>query len=135
MSSELVAALVGASAVLGGILVQSYVTRASSLSDKRRELLIAAYEDFLIGLTLLSSVNEADHPSGMQRLLAGKQKIAAYAPVGVLRAVAILEGTSLKADNPDAQAAIVGVVVEMRRSVGVVHEGIDREVKALLFGK
>ena len=67
-------------------------------------------------------------------MVTGKQKISAYAPSDVVRALAALESTTLKLSDSSTQAAMVHLVKTMRQSVGVGSRGdLDMAISAILF--
>lgn len=134
---ELLIAVLGAGLALAGALVQAFVARLHTRADRRRELLIEAYSDYLSGLAQRVAILEAHSPrteAATALLITGKQKITAYAPAPVVRALAAFEGTSLKLSEEDAQTAMISLVAEMRRSVGVEAHDMEVAIRAVLFG-
>lgn len=137
MMRELLIAVLGAGLALAGALVQAFVARLHTQADRRRELLIEAYSDYLSGLAQRVAILEAHSPrteAATALLITGKQKITAYAPAPVVRALAAFEQTSQRLSQEDAQAAMIALVSEMRRSVGVESEDMDAAIRAVLFG-
>jgi len=134
---EFFIAVVAAGLTLTGALVQAFVARMHTRADRRRELLIEAYSDYLSGLAQRVAILEDHSPrteTATALLITGKQKITAYAPAPVVRALAAFEKTSLKLSNEDAQAAMIALVGEMRHSVGVDSKDMDAAIRAVLFG-
>jgi hypothetical protein len=134
---DLIIAVFAAGLALTGALVQAFVTRFHSQADRKRELLIEAYSDYLSGVAQRVAILEAHSPrteAAMALLVTGKQKITAYAPAPVVRALAAFEKTSLQLSQEDAQSAMIALVSQMRRSVGVESKDMDAAIGAVLFG-
>ena len=70
----------------------------------------------------------------MARIIAGKQKITAFAPSSVIVALAAFEKTSKRLSQHDAQSAMIELVRAMRESVGVDAVTSDEAIHAVLFG-
>jgi hypothetical protein len=134
---EVVIALLAAGLALAGALVQAFVARTYSRADRRRELLIEAYSDYLSGLAQRVAILEAHSPrteAATALLITGKQKITAYAPSQVVLALAGFEQTSQRLSQGDAQQAMIVLVQAMRSSVGVESDGLESAIHAVLFG-
>ena len=136
MSETIVTLIAGAGLALAGALVQAFVDRTYSRADRRRELLIEAYSDYLSGVAQRVVILEADShrtEAATALLITGKQKIAAYAPAPVVLALANFEQTSVHLSQPDVQQAMIALVQSMRASVGVEAVGLESAIQAVLF--
>ncbi len=128
---------VGAGLALAGPLAQMFVSRDHSRADRRRELLIEAYGDYLSGVAQRVAILESHSPrteAAMAAIITGKQKITAYAPSSVVLALAAFEKTSKVLSQSDAQSAMLSLVRAMRESVGVDSAGLDEAIHTALFG-
>ena len=137
MTETIVTLIAGAGLALAGVLVQAFVARTYSRADRRRELLIEAYSDYLSGLAQRVSILEAHSQrteAATALLITGKQKITAYAPSPVVISLAAFEKTSQKLSQDDAQGAMISLVQAMRDSVGVESTGLEPAIHAVLFG-
>ena len=111
--------------------------RGFTRKDRRRELLIEAYSDYLSGLAQRVAILEAHSQrteAATALLITGKQKITAYAPAPVVRALATFEKTSLQLSQDDAQSAMITLVSEMRRSVGVESKEMEPAIRTVVLG-
>ncbi|HWA22165.1 MAG TPA: hypothetical protein VG735_07215 [Caulobacterales bacterium] len=133
---QVVIALLAAGLALAGALAQAFIARMHSQEDRRKELLIEAYTDYLKGLAEWATRDQRSkaEAAGKASILTGKQKIAAYAPSQVVRKLAALERTSLNMSQPDAQSAMVALVSSMRQSVGVRWRGLEADIRLILMG-
>lgn len=136
MVETLVTLLAGAGLALAGALVQAFVARTYSRADRRGELLIEAYSDYLSGIAQRMAILEDHSPrteAATALLITGKQKIVAYAPATVVLALAAFERTSKLLSQQDAQRAMIVLVQAMRSSVGVESEGLETDIRTALF--
>ncbi|MEO1243245.1 MAG: hypothetical protein AAFX54_15145 [Pseudomonadota bacterium] len=126
----------GAFLAMGGALVQAIVGRMHSQSDRRRELLIDSYSDYLNGLAKRASILH-DHSErteeAMALMVSGKQKISAYAPEQVVIALANIEKTPMLLSNEETQQAMVGLVKAMRESIRAGSGDLDKAIHEVLF--
>ena len=126
----------GAFRALLGSLAQAFLARLYSQSERRRELLIDAYSDYLNGLAKRASIL-TDHSERTEEasalMVSGKQKISAYAPPPVVHALAKLETTPMMLSNPKTQRAMVELVKAMRSSIGARISNLDDDIQAVLF--
>ncbi|MBI1391691.1 MAG: hypothetical protein GC152_03010 [Alphaproteobacteria bacterium] len=102
-----------ASLALAGSIAQAALSRAYSNSDRRRELLIDAYSDYLTGLAKRASIlthHSERTEEATALMVSGKQKISAYAPPHLVTALASLEKTSMMLSDPETQSAMVDLV-------------------------
>jgi hypothetical protein len=137
MDETLVTLVVGAGLALAGALAQAFVARSYSRADRRRELLIEAYSDYLSGIAQRVAILEDHSPrteAATALIITGKQKITAYAPASVVLALAAFEKTSQRLSQPDAQTAMIALVQAMRSSVGVESAGLEPAIHGVLFG-
>ena len=128
--------LVGALAAIAGSLVTAFVGWLQNKSDRRRELLIDAYREYLTGLAERASLLHAHSErteAATAKMVAGKQMIAAYAPSAVVKALAGLESSPMLLSDPETQTAMVALVSAMRRSTGNGATGLENEIRAILF--
>jgi hypothetical protein len=66
-------------------------------------------------------------------MVSGKQKISAYAPAHVVRALGALEKTPMSLSDSSTQSAMVGLVLAMRKSIGMKSKALDDDIRAILF--
>lgn len=126
----------GAALALSGALVQAFVGRRYSQSDRRRELLIDAYSDYLDGLSKRASILHAHSERTEEAtalMVSGKQKISAYAPASVVIALASLEKTPMKLSDRSTQKAMVELVKAMRKSAQSGVGDLDQAIHTILF--
>lgn len=130
---QLALTVVGAVCALLGGVIQYYIDRANQLSDRRRELLIEAYGDFLTGVSLvaLAATTSSD---GKALIVRGKQKICAYAPSSVVSALGEFSAGSQRLSDEEAQISMLKLVSAMRRSVGEDARGLEGAIASTLFG-
>jgi hypothetical protein len=130
------AAFISAGTALLVVVFQSVFKKLSDSGDKKKQLLIEAYTDYLRGLSEWATRDGRSENMGPGKalILTGKQKITAYAPSQVVRKLAALERTSRDMTKPDAQGAMVDLVLSMRRSVGVSWRGLDADIHVVLVG-
>ncbi|MEM6746368.1 MAG: hypothetical protein AAF608_03010 [Pseudomonadota bacterium] len=134
--NDLVLLCAGALLTLAGAVVQVFITRAHSVSDRQRELLIDAYNEYLTGIAKRASILH-EHSQRTEEatslMFAGRQKISAYAPMSVVACLAKLESTNMSLSDQVTQTAMVELVAAMRQSVGVNSQGADSSIASALF--
>ncbi|GAB4519307.1 MAG: hypothetical protein Tsb0010_03600 [Parvularculaceae bacterium] len=126
----------GAILALMGSLVQAIVGRTYSQSERRRELLIDAYSDYLTGLAKRASIlthHSERTEEATALMVSGKQKISTYAPAPVVTALANLEKTPMLLSNEITQKAMVELVKAMRKSIRAGSGELDDSIHAILF--
>lgn len=134
--SQVLLLVVGAALALLGTLVQSAITWNQSRVNRNSDLLIEAYSEYLTGLAQRASILH-DHSERTEQatalMVAGKQKVSAFAPANVVRALAALEASPMLLSNKETQEGMVGLVQAMRESIGVGKESLKSEIKVILF--
>ncbi len=131
--NEALLALVSAISVLAGALLQTVLARFHARSTRRNDLLIEAYGDFLNSFAKMVA-GTPNSNDAISLMIFAKQKISAYAPENVLRALEVFLKTSQRFDNPDARIALIRVVREIRVSVGLKSVDLESAIGTLLFG-
>jgi len=126
----------GAFLALAGALIQALVGRHHSQSDRHRELLIDAYNDYLTGLAKRASIfhehsNRTEAATAL--MVTGKQKISAYAPAVVVISLANLEKTPMSLSSKATQTAMVELVKSMRQSLNAETGELDLAIHTILF--
>jgi len=66
-------------------------------------------------------------------MISGKQKIAAYAPAPVVKALASLEITHIELSNQQTQTAMLEFIKSTRKSVSVGSNRLDVPIHQILF--
>ena len=130
------AAATGAFFALLGTIVQAVITGIQSNSNRRRELLIDAYGDYLNGLAKRASILHSHSERTEEAtalMISGKQKISAFAPSGVVSSLAKLEETPMILSDPQTQKAMVDLVRSMRVSVGAGSRNLEGPIQSILF--
>jgi hypothetical protein len=134
--SQLFLLVVGAGLALLGTLVQSIISWNQSRVDRNRNLLIEAYSEYLTGLAQRASILH-DHSERTEQatalMVAGKQKVSAFAPPNVVKVLAALETSPMLLSHKDTQDGMVGLVQATRESIGVGKQPLNNEIMAILF--
>ncbi|MEM6626578.1 MAG: hypothetical protein AAF719_07735 [Pseudomonadota bacterium] len=126
----------GALLALLGSVVQALIQRAHSRSERRTELLIDAYSDYLVGIARRASILSAHSERTEEAtalMVAGKQKVSAYAPPAVVIALAALEETPMHLSDERTQSAMVELVKAMRVSIRSGSSELDHAIHSVLF--
>ncbi|AXE63067.1 hypothetical protein HPO_02437 [Hyphomonas polymorpha PS728] len=134
--SQALLLVLGAILALLGTMVQSIISWGQSRVDKRRDLLIEAYSEYLTGLAQRASILHPHSERTEQAtalMVAGKQKISGFAPANVVKALAALEASPMLLSHSDTQEGMVGLVQAMRVSVGVGKQQLNKEIRDILF--
>lgn len=114
---EWIAASAGIVGALGAVLVQGILAHFGGETDRKRELLLQAYQALIESMASLS----VEHPgAGATRdLIAAKQRILQFAPTEVVHALAEFCRTSQVMANVDAVEAFANLLRAMRASLGM----------------
>ena len=129
-------AVFGAGLALAGSLVQSVIASLQGRSERRIELLIDAYSDYLNGIAKRASILEAHSERTEQAtalMVSGKQKMSAYALSNVVSALARLERTPMTLSSAETQKAMVQLIITMRQSIGVKSSELEDDIRVVLF--
>ena len=136
MEKDIILLLIGAFLALGGALAQSLIGWTQAQSDRRRELLVEAYSQYLTGVAERASILRSHSQrteEATAKIVAGKQKVCAFAPVEVVKALAALEKTPLHLSSKETQEKMVGLVNAMRKSVAAERGELGGEISDILF--
>ena len=116
MGAEWIAATAGIVGALGAVLVQGLLSHFGGETERKRELLLQAYQALIESMASLS-VERSD--VGTRDLIAAKQRILQFAPTEVVHALADFCRTSQVLSNVDAVDGFVRLLKAMRDSLGM----------------
>jgi hypothetical protein len=114
---EWIAAAAGIVGALGAVLIQGLLAHFGGETERKRELLLEAYQALIESIASLS----IDRPAAAatRDLIAAKQRILQFAPVEVVHALADFCRTSQVLANADAVEGFVRLLKAMRHSLGM----------------
>lgn len=117
MGPEWIAATAGIVGALGAVLVQGLLSHLGGETERKRELLLQAYQALIESMASLSV--ERPGAGATRDLIAAKQRILQFAPTEVVYALAEFCRTSQILANPDAVEAFAQLLRAMRSSLGM----------------
>jgi hypothetical protein len=130
MGGEWVAATAGIVGALSAVLVQGLLTRLGGETERKRELLLQAYQALIESMASVSVERDSD---ATRSLIAAKQRILQFAPAEVVHALAEFCRTSQRLADVSAVDAFVGLLKAMRKSLGMPEVG-DPDMLRILVG-
>lgn len=117
MESEWIAATAGILGALGAVVVQGLLSHFGGETERKRELLLQAYQALIESMASLSM--ERAGGEATRDFIAAKQRILQFAPTEVVHALAEFCRTSQIFANVDAVDGFVHLLRAMRSSLGM----------------
>jgi hypothetical protein len=132
MAPEWVAASAGIIGALGAVLVQGLLGYFTGVNERKRELLLQAYQALIEATASLAAGDNRE--GGRRDLIAAKQRILYFGPSEVVHALAEFGRTSQKMADPEAVAAFAHLLRAMRSSLDLPAVD-DRDLLRVLVGR
>lgn len=134
---SVVAAAVGVLGVVGGAILQYWLSHRTSLVSRRSEQVTRAYADFLLGVAGVVQAQRHKDPNalreGLKQVTDAKVRLAVYGEPQVIHAVASFDRLGGRIESTEEKQAFVSIVLAMR---GNGESPIAQDdLMAVIFGK
>lgn len=131
MSTEVIAALIGAGAALGVVVANGVAQRRLEARRQRDELAAAAITDVFVALTLSA---HGSQQSSSELYTHAKVRIAAYGSRRVVDALLAFQRSGNNTTSPEGRAAFAELVCCARTALGSRDDVPREDVLKVLFG-